>query len=231
MVVATIVIAFATCTYTKYAREQWKVMSGTLNEMETSGAMAKNQIDSMITETNRIADSVENSLKQSKTALDATIKASELDQRAWVGVLKITPATFRDKLDNLIYLKKDSQPTFKVIITNSGKSPATKVKNYMRFKTFPAKVKFSFSPIGSDVAEQSISVIQPQGTLHMPVQSSDIIITCTIDTIESGKCIPYLFGIITYEDIFKNPHKTIFCLYLAPSLDQFIACDKYNTAD
>ena len=241
MVIATVVIACATAIYTNYAGKQWKVMSETLNEMKISGTTSKNQVDSMITETNRIASSmesantqnkksVEDSLAQSERVLNANIKTAELDQRAWVGVIMAKPPTLKDISNKPVYIKEGLPPAIGVVLKNSGKSPALKVKTFIRLKTFPANIKFL--PDYSEIPKQSLAVIQPQETLTVAIQPSHslIVIASHINTIKSGESVAYLFGIITYEDIFRKRHETTFCLYLAPSLDNFDVCDTYNDA-
>jgi len=45
---------------------------------------------------------------------------------------------------------------------------------------------------------------------------------------KSGAVVLYVFGEIRYEDIFKEPHVTRFCMYLVPSLAGFTDCSVYN---
>jgi hypothetical protein len=52
-----------------------------------------------------------------------------------------------------------------------------------------------------------------------------------IDNIASGKIIYYLYGQITYADIFRNAHETTFCMYLKRDMTEFEHCDTYNDAN
>ena len=116
LVLLTAVIAVSNGCYSCYARKQFVIMYGTLAEMKRSGEQSTDQIWRAIENLNwmaRSADSsqkstqtaVENSDRQnkksiaavleagaktdeiSKLALKASIEASQLDQRAWVGML------------------------------------------------------------------------------------------------------------------------------------------------
>jgi hypothetical protein len=172
---------------------------------------------------------MEKTLEQSKEALDSTIEIARRDQRAWVGTIEVIPA-WRDASNNPIYIKEGSPARFGVTIINSGKSPALKVRCKTKFTTLAADVKFS--PNYEKFQRQSIGVIQPQGRFILPTAPSLGPITAAdIDIFKNSKGILYLFGEITYEDIFKIPHWTTFCMFLAPTLDNFVVHGTYNDAN
>src|SRR6267154_1390271 len=116
---ATIVTALATISYAIYARGQWMAMNNTLGHMRTSGSETSSQTSDLIHEAQIMSDalevsndqnrqSMEQSLAQGRTALDATIaqnkksleetlsqgqkaldasiEASRLDRRPWLGL-------------------------------------------------------------------------------------------------------------------------------------------------
>ena len=41
----------------------------------------------------------------------------------------------------------------------------------------------------------------------------------------------YLYGIINYEDTFREAHQTTFCYRLTPDLAALLTCDTYNNAN
>ena len=93
--------------------------------------------------------------------INATQEQSRLDQRAWVGVIDTIPPSFKDG-DIAVYIKEGEKNTgFGVVIGNSGKTPARKVKNKQRITAYPANAKFipSYPPFNE--GERSVSVIQP----------------------------------------------------------------------
>lgn len=133
-IVAVIILAF----YTVYANRQWKVMNGQLEQMKGSSV----QTDRLIEKSDSIANSMAASVKQSQTALDETLKqnlatlartlaqgraaldtsidASHLDQRAWVGVAEFATISGEQTPDGKTFSFKGVQ----IAIRNSGKTPA-----------------------------------------------------------------------------------------------------------
>jgi len=47
----------------------------------------------------------------------------------------------------------------------------------------------------------------------------------------SGKNILYMYGSITYEDVFGVKHHTTVCMYLLPDLSAFTDCETYTEVD
>ena len=253
---ATTSAFIAAAYYAHIANEQWKTMNNTYNEIkkqttsaETSAAAAaitaktaentfKLNKDSLLKEIQKqtkamqdSADSTKETVEQSKAVLDANIKASALDQRAWVGVLEPIPPTFKDEFGKPIYVKEGSHVTFGVIISNFGKSPATKVKTIVALKFRPADEEFSPFTFGIIPPKKSGAVIQPQGRFSMPIPIPNPVNANQIAVAKNREKILYLYGTIMYEDIFKKTHLTTFCMYLAPSLDSFNICETYNNVD
>ena len=52
-----------------------------------------------------------------------------------------------------------------------------------------------------------------------------------VTSFASGEYIDYVYGEISYEDIFGQPHKTEFCTYVDQTLTQLFSCATYNYAD
>jgi hypothetical protein len=170
-------------------------------------------------------------LDQSKKVLDANINATQLDQRAWVGVIDVKPAPFGDTANKPVYLKEGFPAIFEIVITNSGKTPALKVKTLMCVKPLLPKAKISPACNRREIPKQSVDVIQPGEHLIMSTPPSKVLNASHIDFIKNGKTIIYLFGIITYQDIFRKKHQTTFCKFLLPSLSSIASCETYNEAN
>jgi hypothetical protein len=81
---------------------------------------AGKQTDRIIVADERIAKAMEDSVKKSGDALNASIEASRTDQRAWVGVKSINVGT----------LEAEKNLVAEVALNNSGKSLANKVQGY-----------------------------------------------------------------------------------------------------
>jgi hypothetical protein len=145
--------------------------------------------------------------------------AMRLDQRAWVGVVKVNSFDLR------------IGPNFSVPfdMTNSGKTPALNVMTKTSLKTIEKRE--SFIPTYSDPTptKPSRGVIQPQ--MHMELSSLPANISPTqYEDIENGRGILYAYGDITYDDIFGLTHETTFCVMYWTGLAGPILCDTYNNA-
>ncbi len=254
--VATTGAFIAAAYYAHIAEKQWKTMDDTFKEIkkqtgsaeksagaaESAAKTAENTFklnkDNLLTEikkqTKAMQDSsiyIRDTMKQSGKALDASIDIARTDQRAWIGTITVSPAQLKDTDNKPIYLKEGSPATFGVEIINSGKSPALNVTSTIAVSIRRNNVKFS-DPHLTPWGVVSMRVIQPQGHDMLPTRPLTPPPTnSVIESIKSGENILYLFGVITYKDIFQRSHQNTFCFYLYPSLDTFGNCDTYNDAD
>jgi|ERR1035438_993017 hypothetical protein len=112
---------------------QLKVMQGTLEQMRSSGSVATDQTWQAIGNMNWLARGMDTSTRQaqqamatsqaqSKTALDASVEAARLDQRAWVGLAEFTTIGGAETTDN--GHEGFSYKSVQIAIRNSGKTPA-----------------------------------------------------------------------------------------------------------
>ena len=52
-----------------------------------------------------------------------------------------------------------------------------------------------------------------------------------IENLKNGIGKLYIYGIVRYEDVFKENHWTKFCVYLSPNLSTFSSCETNNDID
>jgi hypothetical protein len=206
---ATVVIAGAGVLTFGTAVLQWLEMHG-----------AAKQTDRVIAADERLAGAMESSVAQAQKTLDASIKSFQLEQRAWVGV---------EGINGDIQLNKPY--SILVAFRNSGKTPAKQVSLHMQFN--PVRkgeaLKFTYSePISSQ------GFVPPNGTFT----SSEISPTrgvplgeSEMELIKSGKLRAYLYGTVTYEDIFNRSHWMRFCYFIGIDAKSYTACDGHNDAD
>jgi hypothetical protein len=177
-------------------------------------------------------ESMEASNTQSKAALDTSIAASKLDQRAWVGVLDIVPKEFTDT-NGLVA---------SVVFFNSGRTPARKVQVSAAFiispvpmtgpspeqiKTLKFRPAQSIAPqgrynevLGQIVSGEIYTETQMQGRKDALSRFQDI---------KNKIATLYYFGILKYDDIFGNLRETQFCVFLAnPETKEMAFCDAFN---
>lgn len=224
-----ILTLLAVMFYASIAYYQWGAMREATDAAKKSAEAAVSAVQ-VAKETLKInKEGTEANLKQSQSALQASIEMARRDQRAWIGPMEVTPA-WKDATNNPIFIKEGAPAVFSVVVGNSGKSPALKVRSRIKFVLLLANR--AFAPNYEKLQSQSVVVMQPQEKFIMRTAPSPRAITASdINIIRNGEAILYLFGDITYEDIFKIPHSTTFCMLLAPTLDSFIGHSTYTDAN
>lgn len=149
------------------------------------------------------------------------LENSQLDQRAWVGPVEAIMPKAGEK----------PEPHLGVKIMNSGKTPARRLLTKISTQYLPAEAEFAPSYKDNSV-KPGVSVIQPGMRINLfSLATLGVMTPQEIDGVRTGRNILYLYGLITYEDIFGRPHSTRFCLYLQSDLSGFNACSTYNDAD
>ena len=211
---------------TEVMTRQTELMDGQLKISERAATAAKDSVDIArnALEDNRKA--VEKSLAQGQQALDASIAASRLDQRAWLTV----DAT---GLANKLAIGKT--PTVLLLIKNSGRTPALDVTIESRVFTRSALTEKELSAESIGIPPSN-PVMGPGGTLTVPSTSSEAI--CNqgqIDAVERGSHKLYAIGTIYYKDIFKFHHQTKFCFRISGTTYikglGMVACAVHNDAN
>ena len=204
------------------------------------------------------AASMKETVKQGNAALNDTIKNFRVEHRAWVGTMQAVGAVYMEGGKNR-YVKAGQPPKCGVLIINSGKTPARKLRGVVSLLTL--KDGEELTPkfeIDKDSAIPHSNLVMQPGTqlmllsslnslyVKLPdvlVETSDDSMVSTgdvsvkpfskadIDDLANGKKVLYMFGFITYEDIFNQSHWTKFCMYLSADLATFTGCSKYNETD
>jgi hypothetical protein len=163
-----------------------------------------------------------------KTALDASIGASELDQRAWVGVQSVIPNKLANGWTEAI-----------VTIKNTGKTPATKVSMqwifvYPRSNSANPDIGKSYvpSPTFFDFDERMASMRQEFA--NWPISDAGVMAPGATWEDPSGNGISdgggyFLLGEICYNDIFTKIRRvTKFCLRYGNDTRPIVYCDGGN---
>lgn len=169
-------------------------------------------------------------IAQAKEAMNASLANAQNDQRAWVGPIEVVGANFRDDNNTPVFLKEGERfPVLGVWITNSGRSIARAFRSIV--KADLRRTPF-VADYGAPKAAGSISVIQPGARAMIKCGTWDYKISARdIEEIRNGTVRLYLFGEMTYDDIWNRPHFTRFCVYLDTTMTAFLNCDTYNDAN
>lgn len=159
----------------------------------------------------------------------------QTDQRAWVGLKSVTihfglkPTPMPEKPAPTL------EPwTFgEAIVVNSGKSPAFDVATYVLPWAVPGRkaetwdwpeIRKNLDEIPTKTASHSILV--PNATVEISLERQ-LKREFRIPDIETEKTYAYLIGKITYRDVFRKQHTTIWCGRYNPratSSADMIAC-------
>lgn len=154
------------------------------------------------------------------------LKSSNLDQRAWVG-----PTSFIHPGGGAVYFREGSQPSFGVVITNNGKTPARNIRVKIQRNTFPKGTPFD-AKYFDEGGPESTAVLFPNQTFNLTTGSEARPLTARlVEMITTEEFILYVYGMVTYEDVFGVKHRTTFCGYLTPDLTTFKTCSTYNEID
>ncbi|MDH4082400.1 MAG: hypothetical protein OEV99_01255 [Nitrospira sp.] len=153
-------------------------------------------------------------------------QSSSLDQRAWVG-----PTSFIHPGGETKYFKEGSQPSFGVVLTNMGKTPARKMEVMIQRNTFKKGTPFT-AVYNDDGKPGSVVFLFPGQIYKVTTNQEPAPLTASlVEMITSGEFTLYLYGMVTYEDVFDVKHQTTFCGFLKQDLTGFNACNTYNQID
>jgi hypothetical protein len=230
-IVCTALIMVATIAYAFIAGFQLSAMRGTLAEMKRSGEQSTAQMWSAINNINWMARSMDLSQKTSQQGIQAgerengnTLKATidnfHKDQRAWVTVVGVS-------IDPI----EVGMPAYgHAIAFNAGKTVAKRVIGHWHMLFFPAPVDV-LPPTEKPTEPESVGILVPTGRYDSKFNVNKKGATELDKTRITGDWYTYIWGEITYIDIFKNPHRTLFCSYRQGITGDFNQCSFHNDAD
>ncbi|MEO5924185.1 MAG: hypothetical protein ABIR70_10190 [Bryobacteraceae bacterium] len=186
--------------------------------MSISADAAKDQADAA-TESNKINRiSNESIVASAKKALDVSVEAAHLDQRAWLSV----------KETNIDGIGPNRPSTeVEMVFVNTGKTPAfdIHVVTQVEWVQVPQRPILKFSE--GDATD--VSTLFPDG-----ISGSSVIVKLTEEErarIRSGKTRLYVAATIWYSDIFAKRHITEFCTFYDIEPEGLAACPFHNSAE
>jgi voltage-gated potassium channel Kch len=152
-----------------------------------------------------------------------------MDQRAWVGPVEMVEPQIRE----------GHTLVFEIIVTNSGKTLARKVSTNVMTKSFPVGARFIPEyPVGKgrQPHEGGAIVVFPGMKVSLTTPPIETLTKEAIEALRTNRIVLYIFGKITYEDVFGKSHLTTFCYFLRPEIGRpqlatISACKTYNEAD
>jgi hypothetical protein len=172
--------------------------------------------------------------QRSHDSLQATISSLEQDQRAWVGPVGALPPQFTENGQH-VYIKVGEKLAFGFELSNTGKTPARNLTSIMSAHAYRAGERF--------VPDYKFYSGRPKepGTVGVlfPGVRMDVLSDVNgpsankpdTDLLLKGERIFYIYGKVTYTDVFGKSHQTTFCNYVRKDLTALISCETYNNAD
>jgi hypothetical protein len=213
---------------------QWYEMHTSSADTRTLAEAAKKQADKAETisiNVQKAADQMERSANAAEAALNTSIAAYQLDERAWIGIsdAHIDPPIAGRPI------------TARVGFKNSGKSLAKEVAGF-RFLALSANPKlrqFPKSHCSEDKRIASWAIVWPQAEVTAYINGTVecdrplVLSQADIARINTGSLFLFLYGTNTYRDMFPGTqlHKIEFCLRYSPDVKRFEACGNHNSAD
>jgi hypothetical protein len=164
------------------------------------------------------AAATQQNVDTAKAALGAAIERDRRDQRAWVGPIG--------------FLKRDvkvgEMPSWGARIKNTGKTPALGIKVLIMGKPLSQGEQFVPTytvPIGRNV---SVAVLQPGMDVKIWTVPEGKLTEDAADAVMNGVVIMYVYGEVSYDDIFGCRHYTTFCSFMTPDMKSMNSCNTYN---
>lgn len=208
LVLTSVLVAFGTLFYAGAAAFQLWMMNQTSQHTDE-------QIGRIIGNVNWMARSGDLSQQQSRKSLQASINQFQLDQRAWVSVRADSASPEIGKTMEIGLIIQNTGKTYarsvlvcKRIIETRKEEPSPTVAPPMpalppcddtkRFQLLSPGLVVVDSAFAGSTGDAGLAVGMSQATL---------------DRFNMGKNIPWVYGKITYEDVFKRPHWLKFCFF------------------
>jgi hypothetical protein len=199
----------------------------------------REETNQAVTELQRAANDSETALKENsrnaQNALNESIDASKLDERAWFGISDFEVVQYDP--DN------PTKPfRIQILFRNSGKTPARQIHALGIFNVLkstpdgpvdgPTEADWNVF-MGFFNKSRERYVTAPNAIRkYIVTDSNNNIITTSYPSIKDHSVFAYYYGQATYIDINERLHTTRFCLLLAePETKQLAHCGKGNDMD
>lgn len=173
----------------------------------------------------RMSDAVDQ-LTETANSAKASIRATQgvmrLDQRAWVANagMAMNPPELGKKWNGY------------VAWSNSGKTFAKQGKPRCHWVVVVTKIQSEhdlMKLVPNTTTTESIGVLGPSAQYKTIIESKGPIDVADKARIEGN--YTYMWGEMTYKDIFERPHTTVYCSWRQGATGEFLQCPFHNDAD
>src|SRR6202050_305524 len=216
-----------------------KAQADKMRAMSEAADQIRQAAQNMSTQEQRTADSsqkaIEANARQSRTALDVSIAASQLDERAWVGVGGA----------QLTQFEPDKEIIMEAVLINTGKTPARSAKECSGYLLSKFYLK---EPTRESIEEiekklRTSTPLAPQGKFTVRLGHKELadrpedlgaseLLRQSYLPVKEHMVILYMFGEYRYLDITGKSRVTKYCVYVSnPDTKELHFCDGFNEID
>ena len=159
--------------------------------------------------------------QQSEKALNAAIEQFHLDQRAWVAVVQMGGIPEISKPWKISVRARNTGKTFAESLHGTGSAEPVPKGQYPDFSRTPSTT----SPI-------TVAVLAPGADFDNVLgdPKGENINQVAIDNFTQGRIVEFVYGKLSYRDVFGCPHWTEYCYILGADL-RWVGCSVHNSAD
>jgi hypothetical protein len=169
-------------------------------------------------------ESADSSETQGQTALAVGIRASRIDQRAWIGMG-----------DAVIATNNSSQIKISVTLKNVGKTPAINIIAETSASSLPLDKPINNRDIEYKGEPAYMGALSPSVntpiTIAINFAPETGKIKALIEALKEERRVLYILARVTYSDIFGESHWLHFCMFVDKDLVSSHACGVYNEVD
>lgn len=204
MVYITLLLAIITGMLAFYTFRLWKATKTMVDSAEATAQRQSNEMQASIAEASRAATAMEQLVKSSSESV-ATLKDVTARQLRAYLVVDINNGYFQDRERNI---KFGVNPT----LHNAGQTPAHKMTYWATAKImpFPLPETFDFpTPKNPPIRPM---LLGPRQSVELNAIVDDFVPDEEVVEIKNGVSRRvYIWGVVTYTDVFNEEHSTKFC--------------------
>lgn len=200
----TLALAIITGLLALYTAKLWKATKAMVDSADATAQRQSNEMQASIAEASRAATAMEQLVKGSAQSV-ATLKDVTARQMRAYLVVNINNGFYQERKRNIKFEVKPS-------LQNAGQTPAHKMTYWATAKIMPFPLPEDFNFPMPKKAPIMPMFLGPHQGVELNAIVDDFVTDEDVADIKSGNtCRVYIWGIVTYTDIFNKKRTTKFC--------------------
>jgi hypothetical protein len=143
--------------------------------------------------------------------------------------MEIRPYVAFDKIVETV-LRVGQMASVRIAFVNAGKTPAYRIRTFARFKLATGVYQQDYDSLEEGATRKDEGAIGAGQTTVQLLQFRQFKLADSL-AIASGLYRLHVYGRITYADKFGERHVTNYVWFYDPSLNEWLAYERYNGAD